>query len=66
MKDGDEVNVYGTDPLDPDTDKDELPDGDEPVLECDPLVPDTDGDGISDGKEYFDHLYLMWKMAAVS
>ncbi|NCG20426.1 MAG: hypothetical protein GWP91_15565, partial [Rhodobacterales bacterium] len=42
----------GTDPLDPDTDDDSVPDGDEfLVFMTDPLNPDTDGDTVPDGAE---------------
>ena len=41
----------GTDPLEPDIDGDELPDGDEIALGTDPLDPDTDGDGLTDAEE---------------
>jgi TolB protein len=42
----------GTDPLNPDTDRDELLDGDEVNnRRTDPLNADTDGDGLSDGEE---------------
>jgi CSLREA domain-containing protein len=52
LSDGDEINVYGTDPLDPDTDDDGLDDGAE-VLELgtDPLDADSDDDGLDDGLE---------------
>ncbi len=43
---------YGTDPNNPDTDGDGLPDGDEVhIYHTNPLLWDTDGDGISDGVE---------------
>jgi len=55
LNDGYEVAI-GTDPADPDTDGDGLPDletrvpgGDIPA--CDPLAIDTDGDGPGDGRE---------------
>ena len=42
----------GTDPYDPDTDKDQLSDGDEVLTAMtDPLNPDTDYDGLKDGPE---------------
>lgn len=42
----------GTDPNDPDTDGDDLSDGDEyHEYDTDPLEPDTDGDRLSDGDE---------------
>lgn len=51
LSDQDELN-RGTDPDDPDTDDDGLPDGIEVVLVgTDPLDPDTDGDGKTDGGE---------------
>lgn len=50
--DYDEINVYGTDPLNPDSDDDGLTDNDEiNTYGTDPLNPDTDGDGLSDGDE---------------
>ncbi len=42
----------GTDPYDPDTDKDGLTDGEEVLkYKTNPLNPDTDGDGLKDGEE---------------
>ena len=43
LTDGQEVNVYFTDPTSPDTDGDGLPDGDEIVLGLDPLSQKSDG-----------------------
>jgi hypothetical protein len=43
LTDGQEVNLWHTDPTSPDTDGDGLPDGDETVLGLDPLVAKTDG-----------------------
>ncbi len=44
---------YGTDPLNPDTDGDYLPDGAEVLFyETDPINSDTDGDGVLDGFEF--------------
>lgn len=52
LKDTEEVNVYGTDPLNPDTDGDGLTDGAEVNTHgTDPLNTDTDGDGLDDGAE---------------
>lgn len=52
LKDGDEVNVYGTSPLAPDTDNDALKDGEEALqYKTNPLAPDTDGDLLNDGDE---------------
>lgn len=48
----DEENRWGTDPDDPDTDKDGLLDGEEVyIYKTDPLNPDTDYDGLTDGAE---------------
>lgn len=48
--------VINTDPFDPDTDDDELPDGYEVItLNTDPLEIDTDENGISDADEDFDN-----------
>ena len=42
----------GTDPLNADTDGDDIPDGDEALTHgTDPLAADTDGDGLPDGWE---------------
>lgn len=47
-----EETILGTDPRNPDTDGDKLPDGDEVhKYGTDPLKPDTDGDGLADGDE---------------
>lgn len=52
LTDADEINIYGTNPLNPDTDGDGLTDGDEiNIYGTDPLNPDTDGDSYSDGDE---------------
>ncbi|MBI4728405.1 MAG: PQQ-binding-like beta-propeller repeat protein [Acidobacteria bacterium] len=52
LTDWQEVNFYGTDPLNPDSDDDGLSDGDEVnVHGTDPTDPDTDDDGLSDGAE---------------
>ncbi|MCI0589419.1 MAG: MSCRAMM family adhesin SdrC [Planctomycetes bacterium] len=56
LPDADETALYGTDPLDPDTDVDGLDDGTEVLdIGCGgALTPDTDGDSISDGEEVLD------------
>ncbi|MBX3245976.1 MAG: OmpA family protein [Myxococcales bacterium] len=46
-----EINRYRTDPFNPDTDGDGLPDGVEVDGGTDPRNPDTDGDGLLDGQE---------------
>ncbi len=46
-----EINIYHTDPNNPDTDGDGLLDGGEIELGLDPLRQDTDEDGIPDGGE---------------
>jgi hypothetical protein len=52
LKDGEEVNVYHTDPAAQDTDLDGLLDGPEVLTyQIDPLVTDSDGDGLPDGDE---------------
>jgi hypothetical protein len=51
LLDDDEDTVYGTDPLDLDTDDDGLNDGDEVALGTDPLDADSDDDGLPDGAE---------------
>jgi Bacterial TSP3 repeat len=51
LADGDEVNIYFTDPWTWDTDGDGLSDGDELFgTLTDPLLWDTDGDGVEDGQ----------------
>ena len=57
LPDSDEVQRWGTDPLqpDPDADADGLPDLAEQVLGTDPQEPDTDGDGLIDGDEVYVH-----------
>lgn len=52
LLDGDEVNVFGTDPELFDSDEDGLGDGEEVnVFGTEVLVFDTDGDGVGDGDE---------------
>ena len=48
----DELEIYGTDPLNPDTDGDQFLDGEEIALGFDPFNPDEDNDQMSDGWEY--------------
>jgi len=56
ISDDNEVNLYGTDPQNPDTDQDQMDDGWEINHGTDPLVDDSggdlDGDGISNIDEY--------------
>ncbi|MBN1286049.1 MAG: PD40 domain-containing protein [Anaerolineae bacterium] len=49
LPDGEEVNIYGTQPQKNDTDGDGLLDGEEIARRTVPTNPDTDGDGIPDG-----------------
>jgi outer membrane protein OmpA-like peptidoglycan-associated protein len=50
-----EEAALGTDPYDPDTDKDRLSDGDEvKKYHTNPLDPDTDVDSLKDGEEVYD------------
>jgi hypothetical protein len=49
--DGDEVHNLGTDPTDPDSDGDGLPDGWEAAMGLDPNDADTDNDTVNDGDE---------------
>jgi hypothetical protein len=52
VADGDEVDIYLTDPFISDTDGDNLGDGEELFASStNPLVWDTNGNGISDGEE---------------
>ncbi len=53
LSDGDEINTYGTNPLEPDSDFDGLSDADEIILGVLPNNPDTDGNGILDGDEFY-------------
>ncbi len=46
-----EQTDYNTDPNNPDTDGDTLPDGQEVSLGTDPLLADSDADGLSDAEE---------------
>ena len=51
LSDGNEVNVYHTDPLVPDTDGDGLDDGDEVLFGENPNNEDSNGNGTPDGEE---------------
>lgn len=52
ISNSDEINIYHTDPMNPDTDGDGLPDGVEVyTYGSNPLVVDTDGDGYTDAEE---------------
>ncbi|MFW9922069.1 MAG: ABC transporter substrate-binding protein [Candidatus Thorarchaeota archaeon] len=58
LSDDDEINIYFTDPYNPDTDWDMLSDWEEVKYGydgyyTDPLNPDTDGDGLIDGEEVY-------------
>ncbi len=53
LSDGEEINTYGTEPMNSDTDGDSLSDGDEIALGLNPLVVDSDGDGVLDNEEMF-------------
>ena len=56
LTDDEEVNVYHTNPLDPDTDHDGLGDFEEvKKYHTDPLNPDTDFDGLKDGAEVYNY-----------
>lgn len=48
------MNIYNTDPLNPDTDEDGLNDGDEVILGLNPLKSDTDDNGVLDSDEYIE------------
>ncbi len=48
LSDGDEVNLYRTNPIVADSDGDGLKDGEEIQRRTDPLRRDTDGDGLED------------------
>lgn len=51
LNDGDEVNVWKTNPVISDSDGDGIKDGDEVERGIDPLKKDTDGDGIEDAAD---------------
>lgn len=52
LNDGEEVNIYGTNPLLEDTDGDTLPDGSDVKLNFNPNKKDSNDNGITDDKEY--------------
>ena len=54
----DELNLYNTDPQNPDSDGDGLSDGDEVIThKSDPSSNDSDGDGLDDGFEATNTIY---------
>lgn len=56
LSDGDEVNIYGTDPLKYDTDDDGIPDGDEIALGLDPLNSSSDGKTADKDRKFAQHI----------
>lgn len=52
LSDIDEVDVYGTNPMSPDKDEDNLTDAQEISFGSDPNLKDSDGDGLHDGDEF--------------
>lgn len=58
LSDGEEVNCYGTDPMNSDTDEEGLKDGDEIILGTSPFEKDTDGNSILDCDEKFMQEYV--------
>ncbi|MHA1442566.1 MAG: hypothetical protein ACTSPK_12010, partial [Candidatus Heimdallarchaeota archaeon] len=54
--DKDEMDIYGTDPANPDTDGDQLLDGEEIEFGFDPFDPDEDNDLMYDGYEFHNGL----------
>jgi hypothetical protein len=64
LRDIDEVNVLGSDPLSTDTDGDGVPDGqDGCILMADPMQSDFDGDGQGDACDLDDGRLLITAMA---
>lgn len=57
LLDGEEVNIYFTNPLNKDSDNDGLSDGEEIKLGLNPTNKDTDNDEILDGNEKFEQTY---------
>lgn len=57
LKDGDEVKIYKTNPMNCDTDSDELNDFEDVELGFSPLKADTDGNGIYDRDEKVEQIY---------
>lgn len=53
INDYDEYMVYGTNPMESDTDADGLTDAEEIEFGTDPLLKDTDGDGVSDNEQVY-------------
>lgn len=53
LKDNDELFIFGTNPLNPDSDNDQLLDGEEINLGTNALKADSDGDGVIDSKDRF-------------
>lgn len=66
LSDEDELQIHNTDPFNPDSDNDGLPDGWEVQYNLNPNNPDTDGNGVldisedqdNDGLKNFDELFL--------
>ena len=69
LSDYEELLIYGTDFLNPDTDGDGIPDGLEVSLGTDPLDIDSDGDGLLDGDNITvnssDPRYEEWAAAGI-
>lgn len=56
LTNNEEIDIYGTDPYDPDCDDDQMLDGEEIALGFDPFNPDEDSDGMADGYEVHNDL----------
>ena len=63
LTNGEESDIYGTDPMNADSDGDGVSDGEEVSKNSNPMNADTDGDGVNDGQDLFPNDASRWNDA---
>ena len=63
LTNGEESDIYGTDPMNADSDGDGVSDGEEVSKNSNPMNADSDGDGVNDGQDLFPNDASRWNDA---